>query len=277
MRYLTVSLLNIDEAQLTINVLKKLACLSQEDWAIQLIVVDNGSRDDQLQQLFDWLKANKDHFAEMLFVASPRNLGVNGGRNVALKLASGDRILILDNDLVLPDDSRWLDALWQRMEDNPQIGVVGPMLVFADNPDIVQGVGIGLTDQGRVGYLDRAQPVSSVSPTPVEVVATPAACWLLRREAQQGVGLFSDEYHPMQYEDVDYCVRLGQAGWKTLCDPNVRIRHIGNVTTYTLEDHSYARTSVRHGMHFREKWAEILPRIATIVEEDIYWGPIPRV
>jgi GT2 family glycosyltransferase len=85
---LTASLLNINEAQLTIDILDRLARLSEEDWAIQLIFVDNGSRDDQLQQLFDWFKAKKDHFAEILFVASSRNLGANGGRNLAYNLAA---------------------------------------------------------------------------------------------------------------------------------------------------------------------------------------------
>lgn len=276
MRNLTISLLNINEAQLTINVLDILARLSTEDWAVQLILVDNGSREDQIQQLSDWFSANIDHFSEVLLVTAFRNLGVCGGRNLALKLASCDRILILDNDLVLPDDSRWLDTLWLRMEEDPQISIVGPMLVFDDYPDIVQGAGIGLTDQGRVGYLDRARPVSSVSPTPIVVVGTPAACWLLRREAQQAVGLFSDEFYPMQYEDIDFCVRLGQAGWKILCDRTVRIRHIGNVTTRNLDDHPYARMAVRHGMRFRDKWSDILPQIATITEEDIYWGSVPR-
>ena len=185
MRNLTISLLNINEAQLTINVLDVLASLSTEDWAVQLILVDNGSREDQIQHLSDWFSVNIDFFSEVLLVAAFRNLGVSGGRNIALKLASYDRILILDNDLVLSDNPCWLDALWQRMEENPQIGVVGPMLVFADHPDIVQGAGIGITDQGRVGYLDRAEPVSNVSTTPIEVVATPAACWLMRREAQR--------------------------------------------------------------------------------------------
>lgn len=276
MRNLTVSLLNINEAQLTINVLDILARLSTEDWAVQLILVDNGSREDQIQQLSDWFSANIDYFSEVLFVAAFRNLGVSGGRNIALKLASCDRILILDNDLVLPDNSRWLDTLWLRMEGDPQISIVGPMLVFDDHPDIVQGAGIGLTDQGRVGYLDRARPVSSVSSTPIEVVGTPAACWLLRREAQRAVGLFSDEFYPMQYEDIDFCVRLGQAGWKILCDRTVRIRHIGNVTTRNVEDHPFARMAVRHGMRFRKKWSDILPQIATITEEDIYWGSVPR-
>jgi len=276
MRHLTASLLNINEAQLTINVLEKLARLPSEGWAVQLILVDNGSRNDQLRPLSDWFLANKHRFAEMLFITASRNLGANGGRNIALKLAWGKRILILDNDVILPDDPGWLETLWQRMENDPQVGIVGPMLVFAQYPDIVQGAGIGLTDRGRVGYLNRAESVDHVPSTLIEVTASPAACWLVHREAQQAVGLFSNEFYPMQYWDIDFCVRLGLAGWKTLCDRSVRIEHIENVTTRNLKEHPYARVSVRHGMQFREKWADILPAIATITDEDIYWKPIPR-
>ena len=272
---LTASLLNIDEAQLTIDVLDKLARLSAKNWAVQLIFVDNGSRDEQLRQLSDWFLTNKDRFAEVLFVSACRNLGGNGGHNLTFNLASGDRILLLDNDVILPEDSDWLEVLWQRMEDDTQTGIVGPMLVFADYPETVQATGIGLTDRGRVGYLNRGQPVEQVPPALIEVVASPSACWLVRRDAQQEVGLFSDEFYPMQYWDVDFCVRLGVAGWKILCDCGVRVIHIENVTTRNLKDHPYARVAVRHGMIFREKWADLLPQIATVCEDDIYWGPIP--
>jgi GT2 family glycosyltransferase len=277
MRSLTVSLLNINQAQLTISLLDQLARLSAEDWAVQLIWVDNGSRDDQVRQLSGWFLANKERFAQALFVAACRNLGVGGGRNIALKVASHDMILILDNDIILPDGAAWLDTLWQRMEDDPRIGIVGPMLISAAHPDFVESTGIGLTDRGRVGYLNRAQPVEHMPSTLVEVVAMPAACWLMRRQAQQMIGLLSDEYHPMQYADVDFCVRLGLAGWKIVCDRSVGIKHIGNVTTRSLEGHSYPRVAARHGMIFREKWANVLPQIATITEDDIYWGPIPSI
>lgn len=277
MRRLTASLLNINEAQLTMNVLDKLAGLSTRDWAIQLILVDNGSDRDQLGQLLDWFSAHKDQFAEMLFVTASRNLGANGGRNLAFKLASGGHILILDNDVILPDDPGWLDTLWQRLEDDPQIGIVGPMLVFADYADVIQAAGVGLTDLGRVGYLHRGEPVECVPPTLTGIVASPSACWLVRREAQQAVGLLSDEYYPVQYEDIDLCLRMGQAGWKITCDCSVRVRHIENVTTRNLKDHPFARLTVRQAMTFREKWAELLPQIATISDQDIYWGPIPRV
>jgi GT2 family glycosyltransferase len=276
-RRLTASLLNINQSGLSIDVLDKLARLSADGWAIQLVMVDNGSRDNDVRRLSDWFMANKGRFEEVLFIAAGRNLGCGGGRNVAFKLASGDKILILDNDLILPDDAVWLEKLWQRMEDHPEVGLLAPMLVFAGYSGIVQAAGIGLTDRGRVGYLGRAEPVASVQASPIEVVAAPAACWLVRREAQQAVGLFSDEFYPVQYEDVDFCVRLGLAGWTIVCDRSVTVRHIENVTTQNLENYGFSRLTVRQWMQFKEKWVDVLPQIATISEEDIYWGPIPRL
>ena len=80
-------------------------------------------------------------------------------------------------------------------------------------------------------------------------------------------------FHPVQYEDVDLCVRLHLAGWKTLCDCNVQIKHIENVTTRNLKEYPFARLTVRNGMAFREKWAEVLPQLATIAHDDIVWEP----
>ncbi len=276
MHELTASLLNINEAALTIDVLGKLAGLSDRGWKVQLILVDNGSRADDLQTLSEWFLANKGRFKEVLSLMASRNLGCTGGRNIALKLASSDRILILDNDIILPDDSAWLERLWGRMEADPSVSIVAPMLVSADHPDIVLSTGIGLTKRGRVGFLNRAKAVTDVSPTFIEVLAAPTACWLVRSEAQRAVGFFSEEYYPVQYEDLDLCARLRLAGWKVLCDCSVRIKHIENVTTRNLKDHSFARLTVRNGMRFKEKWADLLPQLATISEEEIYWGPIPR-
>lgn len=276
MPHITVSLLNINEASLTIDILDRLATLSDCDWQVQLIFVDNGSQAGQLQLLLDWFFVNKDRFSQVLFFTAFQNMGATGGRNVAFKLASSDHILILDNDVILPDDSKWLTRLWRRMEADLEVGIVGPMLVFADHPDIVQATGIGLTVRGRAGYLNRGQAVARVPPVPIEVVASPSTCWLVRRKAQQAVGLLSNEFYPVQYEDVDMCVRLGLAGWKIICDCSVKIKHIENVTTRNLKSHPFDRLTVRQGMRFREKWAETLPKIANITEDDIYWGPIPR-
>ncbi len=276
MRHITAGILNIDQPELTINVMEKLANLSEAEWAVQLILVDNGSQPDKLQVLSDWFATNQSHFSEVLFITSSVNQGVTGGRNIILKLTTTNRILILDNDVILPDDSAWLETLWQRLEDHPNVAIVGPTLVFPEYPDIIQVAGLAVTEQGRVGYLERGVPVADIPSEPVEVFSAPAACWLIRREAQEAIGLFDEVYNPAQYEDVDFSVRLSLAGWKVLADRSVTIQHIENVTTRNLADHPFARLTVKQAMVFRKKWADILPQIATISDEEIYWAPIPR-
>jgi GT2 family glycosyltransferase len=268
---LTVSLLNLDQAALTIQVLEPLAALSGEDWRIRLILVDNGSRAEELARLQDWMSMNRTRFEETLFVAASRNLGSTGGRNLAFKLASTDRMLVLDNDVILPSGSAWLQRLSRRLDLEPQVGIVAPMLVFADRPDVVQATGIALTREGRVGYINRNRPSASISPEPIDVVAAPSACWVIRRTAQQAAGLLSEAYYPVQYEDVDLCVRLRLAGWKIVCDPGVRVGHIENVTTRSLGEHPFARLTVRNHITFKEKWSDVLPQLATIDQDDISW------
>jgi GT2 family glycosyltransferase len=272
---LTVGILSLNQAAMTMQLLDQLILLAEAGWDIQLIVVDNGSND--FHRLTQWFRINNGRFAEALIVGSSSNLGVAGGRNVILKLSTCEAILFLDNDLILPADQNWLNILWQRLEADPEVAIVGPMLVFSDYPEIVQAAGGGLTANGRVGFLHRGDPVEMVPVTPVEVVTAPAACWLLRTEAQRTVGLFSEDYNPMQYEDVDYSVRLQLKGWKIVCERGARIVHIEHVTTKNIPDRSFERLTARHAMRFREHWADVLPEIATIQQEDIYWGPIPRV
>jgi GT2 family glycosyltransferase len=276
MSSLTVGILNLNEAAMTVQLLDQVAQLPEAGWDIQLIVVDNGSINDEVQRLTDWFLSNKHRFEESIFLGASCNLGCAGGRNAILKLAAGEAFLFLDNDVILPDNPEWLTILWQDLQADPDVAIVGPMLVFSNYPEIVQAAGSGLTSRGRVGYLHRGDPVETVPAMSVQVSISPSACWLLRPEAQRTIGFFAEEFDPAQYEDVDFCVRLGLEGWKIVCNRSVRIMHIGHVTTKNIPGHPFERLNVHKAMRFREKWAHVLPKIATIQQEEIYWGPIPR-
>jgi len=275
-RHIAVGVLNINQPELTIGVLEALAQLPDDRWAVELVVVDNGSDPEMLGPLRDWIAANQSRFAKVALAALHENVGAGEGRNIILRRTSAERILFLDNDVILPEDGSWLDRMWQTMDEHAQAAIVGPVLVFADTAEIVQAAGIGLTAGGRVGYLCRGEPVGEIPDAVSEVVASPSACWLVRREAQEEIGLFDGEFYPVQFEDVDFCVRSRQVGWTILCDGRVKVCHIGNVTTGNLKDHAFDRLTVRMSMRFREKWAAVLPEMATIADEDIYWGPVPR-
>jgi GT2 family glycosyltransferase len=274
---LSVGVLNFDQADMTVQMLDQVAELSEAGWGIQLIVVDNGSAKNEVQHLTDWFVSNRHRFVESIVVGASRNLGCAGGRNVILKLAAGEAFLFLDNDIILPDSPEWLAILWQDLQADPNIAIVGPMLVFSDYPEIVQAAGSGLTDRGRVGYLHRGEPVETIPEMSVQVGVSPSACWLVRSKAQRAIGYFSEDFDPAQYEDVDFCVRLRLDAWKIVCDRSVRVVHREHVTTKNIPGHPFERLNVRNAMRFREKWADVLPEIATIQQKDIYWGPIPRI
>ena len=276
MRSITIGVLNVDQAELTIALLERLAELPGDRWHPQLVLVDNGSARPDIERLRGWVGDNRGRFGDAVLMESEKNLGASAGRNLILERSEGDRILILDNDLVLAEGDAWLSTPWKDLDDDAHLAIAGPLLVFAAHPDVVQAAGIGLTRLGRVGYLHRGDHVDSVPFAPTRVLASPAACWLMSAEAQRAVGLFPEIYAPMQYWDVDYCMQLGAAGFGVLCDRSVRVRHIANVTTRSLGDRTFARTAVRHGMIFRERWHEKLAEINVIDDAEIYWGPIPR-
>lgn len=272
---LTIGILNLNGAAITTQLLDQILQLPRSKWNIQLIVVDNGSTTSEVQHLTNWFSNNKQHFREAIFITISHNLGCAAGRNIILKLADCEAYLFLDNDVILPDNTEWLAMLWQNLQED-SVAIVGPMLVFADYSHIIQAAGSGLTDRGRIGYLHRGESIESVPATTIQVAASPSACWLVRSDAQREIGLFSEEFDPAQYEDVDFCVRLSLKGWKILCNRGVKLRHIEHVTTHNIPGHSFERLNARNAMRFREKWINALSELATIQQEDIYWGPIPR-
>ena len=277
MRAITIGLVNIDQSELTIAIMETLMGLPKDRWNPQLILIDNGSVQKDVETLRTWVDDHQARFGDTAFVATGENLGASGGRNLILQRAEGERILILDNDLVLSQGYEWLDMLWGDLDDDDQVAIAGPLLVFAEHPNVAQAAGIGLTRLGRVGYLHRGDNVDRVPLTAIEVVASPAACWLMNSDAQRKVGLFPQMYYPMQYWDVDYCMQLRASGFTILCDRRVRISHIVNVTTRARGSREFARTAVRHGMIFRDRWRHQLMEIDTIQDSEIYLGPVPRL
>lgn len=268
--------MNLEQAALTTAVIASLAGLRSRSWRTQLVLVDHGSGARDLERLRAGVAEHRNHFDDVVFLDAGRNLGAAAGRNRILERSEGSRILILDNDLELENDLAWLEGLWGDLDDDPSLAIAGPTLVFARYPELVQAAGIGLTRLGRVAYLHRGEPVDAVPRTPVRVLASPAACWLVDRGIQREVGLFPEIYYPMQYWDVDYCMQLHEAGYGVLCDRRHRVRHIVNVTTRAMGDRVFARTAVRHGMIFRERWGHRLEQVADVEDDDVYWGPVPR-
>ena len=146
--------------------------------------------------------------------------------NAAVRQVRGELVLLLNNDVdgFAPG---WLDQMVATFELDPAIAAVGGLLLYPDGA--IQHAGVILTPKrpcvaahsglpgDAPGYEGRVRSLQEFS-------AVTAACMLVRRTAFEQVGGF-DEIFPDDYNDIDLCLRLRQAGFKIVYNPLVRASH----------------------------------------------------
>jgi N-acetylglucosaminyl-diphospho-decaprenol L-rhamnosyltransferase len=194
----------------------------------EVFVVDNASGDgsaDMVASEFDWVR----------LIRSPRNGGFAYGNNQALRAASGDAVLVLNPDTVLPRGS--ISALLAVLQDHPEAGMVGPRLLRPDGsmhlacrrsfptPAVALWRMTGLSrlfpDNARFGRYN----LTFVDPDlAIEVDSVCGACLLVRRSVIERVGMLDERFF-MYGEDLDWCLRTRQAGWTVRYEPSIVVQH----------------------------------------------------
>ena len=215
------------------------ACLSSLDqglkeYSSEIIVIDNGSSDRTCSIV-------REARPDVRLVSNPENRGVAPARNQGIRLAQGKYILILDDDTVV--QPRALDCLTRYMEDHPETGLCGPRLTGADGelqlscrrfPTLTDKVARRLPGVLSRKVTREAEMADWDHGTIRAVDYVIGACQLIRRSALQEVGLFDARifYGP---EDVDMCLRLQQAGWAVVYNPEAVVVHEERRMTRSLK------------------------------------------
>ena len=198
----------------------------------RVVVVDNGSVDGSTERL-----AVAD--PQVQIVAPGRNVGFGAGANYGVSRTAGATILVCNPDVVLGPGS--LRALRQRIATDPSLGLVGPRLVAPDGserpsgrrfPSLRRSSGqavLGLVAPGsRASRRYRAASRAGAASGIVDWVT--GACLLVRRDAFESVGGFDEGYF-MYVEEVDLCMRLARAGWRTGIERGAVVLHLAGVST----------------------------------------------
>ncbi len=189
--------------------------------SIELLIVDNGSTEPEALRLIDTLAA--DRRVRVLRVPGPFNFA--GLNNAAAEAATGDLLVLLNNDVEIRDGD-WLRAL-EGMARRTEIGVAGARLLYPDgtlqHAGILLGPGGAATHVGRhfpadePGYLGRFERVTELS-------AVTGACLAIRREVWRRVGGM-DERLAVTFNDVDLCLRVRAAGLRVVWTPHATLVH----------------------------------------------------
>ena len=210
---------NFNQAEVTCDMLES---LRQVTWPnIEVFVVDNASPKS--------CDVIKERYPEVHLIKSAVNLGFAGGNNVAIKEATGDYILLLNNDTIVPPG--FLEPMLDTFARHPEAGIVSPKIVFFYSDNLVQYAGTNqispLTCRGEtIGYMQKNDAKFDVE---YQTHLCHGACMMISREAINRVGVLDESYF-MYYEEYDYCERVKKAGFKIFYNGHSNILHKQSVS-----------------------------------------------
>ena len=245
------------------------------DWlVVDVTVVDNASQDGSAQMV-------ADAFPDVSLIAMNENLGFTRANNFALRglgfgadseeraAAAPDLVLLLNPDTEVVDDA--LGKLASFMRDNPKSGVCGPRLHYGDGtlqhggfafPGLAQ-IALDLIPLAGLPGLSRLmhrllhsrmngryprQQWLGVTPFPVDFVL--GAALMARGESIRAVGLLDEGYF-MYCEEMDWCLRMREAGMATHAVPTAQIVHYEGRSSRQVRWRSFERLWASRFRFFR--------------------------
>jgi ADP-heptose:LPS heptosyltransferase/GT2 family glycosyltransferase len=185
--------------------------------AVEVIVIDNIPTDQPEWKA--WLRDEADHVIDQ-----PGAFNWSVFNNAAAAAARGAYLLFLNDDIET-DDAGWLRTMLDIAQ-RPEIGVVGPLLLYPNGT--VQHAGMFLSTTHAV-HAYRFLPGNDPGPfgllqTQRDVTAVTGACMLMRRAVFAHLGGF-EAAHSIINNDLDFCLRAGQAGYRIVYTPHARLTH----------------------------------------------------
>lgn len=190
--------------------------------SLDVTVVDNGSTDGEVLALYDRM-AGRGNFS---VVASPGAFNFSRQVNRGLQGASGPLFLLLNNDIEIESDG-WLSEMVGCLR-YEGVGIVGARLLYPNRSLQHAGVIVGLG--GLAGHWFVNRPKDHEGPMARlhvrnSVGAVTGACMLISRACLDAVGPFDEAAFPVAYNDVDFCLRAAQAGFRTVYTPFATLIH----------------------------------------------------
>ncbi len=213
--------------------------LAQEYPEAEVLVVDNGSTDGSLE----WLASA---YPQVRLLPQGRNLGYAGGMNAGLRVAQGELIAFLNNDVILRPD--WLRQLAGVMVADRRIGVAGCKLLYPEGNLIQHAGGILRYPLALPDHYGFRQPDTGQFDAIRDVDYVTGAAFVARREMLDQIGAFDEGFY-FYFEDTDLCFRARAAGWRVVVVPQAVATHLESATA-VRDSPSYYTLFHRGRLHF---------------------------
>jgi GT2 family glycosyltransferase len=220
----TVSIItvNYNQTAITCELLASIKKVNYTD--LEVIVVDNCSEQNPETEI-------KSQYPEVRFIRSPYNSGFAGGNNLGIQQATGNYLLLINNDTEITDGM--IETLLATFDKVPDAGIVCPKICYFEPPQLIQYLGYTplnpYTLRNRtIGNLqpDNPQQYQQIMPTPY----AHGAAMMLPRAIIDQVGLMPELFF-LYYEELDWCEQIKRKGYGIYVEPKALIYHKESVTT----------------------------------------------
>ena len=220
----------------------------------EIIIIDNDSNDAATLEFFR--KASADG---MRILSVPGSFNFSKLNNLAAREANGDFLCFLNNDIVAYDET-WLEEMLSRHAD-PSVGAVGAALLWPSG--VVQHGGVTLGVDFRPSHTFNDRIANDPGYTDLLKVAhgcaaVTAACMTTPRTRFLAEGGFDEILFPVNFNDVDYCLRLANAGLNTVLTPHARLIHKESVSRGNDDKPDSSARFGRELRNLRNKWGDAL-------------------
>jgi GT2 family glycosyltransferase/2-polyprenyl-3-methyl-5-hydroxy-6-metoxy-1,4-benzoquinol methylase len=196
----------------------------------EILVLDNGSDEPEAMAYLDELKALNSPRLRVLDCPGPFNFSAINNRGA--REAQGDYLVLLNNDTAVLHEE-WL-AEMLGIAQQADVGAVGAKLFYPDgrvqHAGVILGMGDAPAEHPFLGAEPDANGYFGRLKLTQEFAAVTAACLLVQRSRYLELGGLDEARFQVSYNDVDFCQRLRQNGWRVVFTPYARLLHEGSVS-----------------------------------------------
>ncbi|SDA52076.1 Glycosyltransferase, GT2 family [Pseudomonas sp. NFACC15-1] len=244
----SVVVLTYNNLELTKACLDSLLTQSQYP-NLEIIVVDNHSSDQTPAYLSTWADGHPDR----IVILNPDNRGFAAGNNLGLAAASGDYLVILNNDTVVT--AGWIKGLIRHLQDHKEIGIIGPITNNIGNEAKVGTRYERLEDMPA----EAAQMTRARMGEWFEINTLAFFCVMFPRSTYEQIGGLCEEYGLGFFEDDDYCRRVQRRGMRAACAEDVFVHHHLSASFNTLGARKKQALFEKNRAIYESKWGAWVP------------------
>jgi GT2 family glycosyltransferase len=244
-----------------------------------LYVLDDPPKQREAERLFASAHARFRLPFRALFMEE--NVGYGPANNAGLREARGTYVCFMNSD-VFPDQPDWLEHLARSLEDHPDLGVVGPVLVYGDGSVQHDGMTFQrLPEFGNWLFPDhpgkgmRRSPPAGLS----RHISITGACMLMRRDLALELDGFDESYVIGDFEDTDLCLRLFAMGLSSGVVADIQMYHLERKSQAGSAQCWRMNLTLYNAWVHHNRWMEVIEthplRDGPVIDPSPGAGPVP--